>query len=58
MSREELLSVLNELDNYSKNNSNNARAKEIRDKFLMPKTKQKNRKKLYEIENTSNLPRE
>ena len=58
MSREELLSVLNELDNYSKNNSNNARAKEIRDKFLMPKTKQKNRKKLYEIENTSNLSRE
>ena len=58
MSKEELLSALKELDNYSKNNANNARTKKIRDKFLMPKTKQKNRKKLYEIENTSNLSRE
>ena len=45
MSREELMSVLNELDNYSKNNSNNARTKKIRYKFLMPKAKQKQNKK-------------
>ena len=45
MSKEELLSALKELDNYSNNNANNARTKKIRDKFLMPKTKQKKQKK-------------
>ena len=31
MSKEELLSAANELDNYGENNSNNARTKKIRD---------------------------
>ena len=51
MSKEELLSALDELDNYSENISNNARTKKIRNKFLMPKIKEI-RKNLSEIENT------
>ena len=39
MSKEKLLSALDELDNYSENNSNNARTKKIRDELLMPKIK-------------------
>ena len=31
--KEELLGALDELDNYSENNSNNARAKNISDRF-------------------------
>ena len=54
MSKEELLSALDELDNYSKNNSNNAGTKKIRDRFLRPKIKEI-RKNLYEIESTKNL---
>ena len=57
MSKEKLLSALDELDNYSENNSNNARTKKIRDELLMPKIKEiKNN--LYKIENTRNLYRE
>ena len=51
MSKEELLSALDELDNYSENISNNARTKKIRNKFLMLKIKEI-RKNLNEIENT------
>ena len=40
MSKEELLSALDELDNYSKNNSNNAGTKMIRDRFLRPEIKE------------------
>ena len=40
MSKEELLSALDELDNYSKNNSNNAGTKKIRDRFLRPEIKE------------------
>ena len=54
MSKEELLSALDELDNYSKNNSNNAGTKKIRDRFLRSKIKEI-RKNLYEIESTKNL---
>ena len=57
MSKEKLLSALDELDNCSENNSNNARTKKIRDELLMPKIKEiKNN--LYKIENTRNLYRE
>ena len=57
ISKEKLLSALDELDNYSENNSNNARTKKIRDKCFMPKIKEiKNN--LYKIENTRNLARE
>ena len=54
MSKEELLRALNKLDKYSKNNSNNARTKKIRDKFLIPKVEEIERK-LYEIEDINNL---
>ena len=46
--------ALNKLDKYSKNNSNNARTKKIRDKFLIPKVEEIERK-LYEIEDINNL---
>ena len=54
MSKEASLSGLDELDNYSENNSDNARTKKIRDRFLKPKIKEI-RKNLHEIENTKNL---
>ena len=54
MSKEELLSAVDEEDNYSENNSNNARTKKIRDRFLKTKIKEI-RKNLYEIENTQNF---
>ena len=54
MSNEELLSTLDELENYSENNSNNARKKKIRDKFLVPKINETKRS-LHERENTKNL---
>ena len=54
ISKEELLRALNKLDKYSKNNSNNARTKKIRDKFLIPKVEEIERK-LYEIEDINNL---
>ena len=54
MSKEESLSALDELHNYNESNSNNARTKKIRDRFLKPKIKEI-RKNLHEIENTKNL---
>ena len=50
MSKEELLSAADELDNYSESNSNNARTKKIRDRFLKTKIKEI-RKDLSEIAN-------
>ena len=54
ISKEDLLSALDELDYYTENNSNNARTKKIRHRFLRPKIKEI-RENLYEIENTRNL---
>ena len=54
ISKEELLSALDELDYCTENTSNNARTKKIRHRFLRPKIKEIT-ENLYEIENTRNL---